>query len=375
MTSRWVMVDDADPIVQYGSGWTAHSNVQDNPGNWGPPFDGTEHTTDRNTTVSLTFTGTSIIVLGKLDGNNATGRPDPYWDCSLDGEPIPRSGYSTSFTGHWIFCNRQNIPDGGHTFTLTTSTSGARTISVDQFQYLASPTINIDNAKVQIDTDSVRYSPGWESDSRYSHTYQTGASAVLDFVGISLQWYGFVPSISTANGPSTAGYKIDGGEEVNFTLAGIPAGSPAGGFSNVLMFETPRLSPGRHQLEVTHYGSSASTPLSVDYIFIQNATIPSGSSTSSSSSSTASGSVIPDSSSTTGSTSGSSSTTSTGTGLPINNVAESEKSTPVGAIVGGVIGGIACSSSSASSCYSSGAADDTAAPSSTNSPTAILLQR
>ncbi|CAA7268483.1 unnamed protein product [Cyclocybe aegerita] len=156
MTSQWVMVDEADSSVQYGAGWTAHSNVQDNPGDWGPPFDGTEHTADTNTTVPLTFTGTSIIVLGKLDGNNATGRPDPYRDCILDGEDIPRCGYSTSFTGHWIFCNRQNIPDGQHTFTLTTSTTGARTISVDQFRYLASPTISIDNAKVQIDTDSER---------------------------------------------------------------------------------------------------------------------------------------------------------------------------------------------------------------------------
>ncbi|KAJ3511650.1 hypothetical protein NLJ89_g3973 [Agrocybe chaxingu] len=283
MTSRLVVVDDADPRVQYGPGWTAHSYVQDNPGNGGPPFQGTEHTADRNTTVSFTFTGTMVRVEGKLDVGEVNGRRDPDFECAIDGKSIEGIGFYTSsanYTSHLLFCTVPDLPDGEHTLTLNAVTTGARAISVDQFQYMASPMINIDNERVLVDatSDNARYSSGWESKVWYSYTYGRGESAILDFVGVSVKWYGVAPNLSQANGQSTAGYMVDGREEVNFTLPGIPEGSPTGDFRNVLMFETPSLSPGRHQLKVTHYGDYLSTPLSLDYVVVQNATIPAGSS-------------------------------------------------------------------------------------------------
>jgi hypothetical protein len=131
--------------------------------------------------------------------------------------------------------------------------------------------------------------------------------------GVSLSWYGFIPAELPKNS-SPATYSIDDQTPVNFLLKGLPANSPTTVY-NQKFFETAQLTAGPHTLKAVFEGNN-STPLTLDYLVVQNGTL-----------STASVSSL-----VTSSTSGSG---VSGTSATLRS------STPVGAIVGGVIGGLA----------------------------------
>ena len=130
--------------------------------------------------------------------------------------------------------------------------------------------------------------------------------------GVSLSWYGFIP-VELPKGSSPATYSIDGQTPVNFLLEGLPTSATTTVY-NQKFFETAQLTAGPHTLKAVFEGNN-STPLTLDYLIVQNGTI---SSTTTSVSSQAT-----------------SSTPTSGTSATVRS------STPVGAIVGGVIGGLA----------------------------------
>ena len=140
----------------------------------------------------------------------------------------------------------------------------------------------------------------------FSHT-----ALSLRLLGVSLSWYGFIP-VELPFTPSQATYSIDGETPITFLLKGLPVNSTTTVY-NQKFFETAQLSPTSHTLKVVYEGTN-STPLTLDYLIIQNGT---------SSSTTTSTTSLPTS---TGSTTSATST---------------PKSVPVGSIVGGVIGGLA----------------------------------
>jgi len=130
--------------------------------------------------------------------------------------------------------------------------------------------------------------------------------------GVSLSWYGFIPrELPITSSPAT--YSIDGQTPVNFLLKGLSSNATT--YYNQKFFETPQLTAGPHTLKAVFQGNR-STPLTLDYLIVQNGTV---------SSTTTSGS-----SQATSSTTGNDGTSTSG-----------KASTPVGAIVGGVIGGLA----------------------------------
>ena len=130
--------------------------------------------------------------------------------------------------------------------------------------------------------------------------------------GVSLSWYGFIP-VELPKGSSPATYSIDGQTPVNFLLEGLPTSATTTVY-NQKFFETAQLTAGPHTLKAVFEGNN-STPLTLDYLIVQNGTL---SSTTTSVSSQAT-----------------SSTPTSGTSATVRS------STPVGAIVGGVIGGLA----------------------------------
>ena len=145
--------------------------------------------------------------------------------------------------------------------------------------------------------------------TNYCYFSHTASSSRL--LGVSLSWYGFIP-VELPFTPSQATYSIDGETPITFLLKGLPVNSTTTVY-NQKFFETAQLSPTSHTLKVVYEGTN-STPLTLDYLIIQNGT---------SSSTTSSTTSFPTS---TGSTASSTST---------------PKSAPVGSIVGGVIGGLA----------------------------------
>jgi hypothetical protein len=135
----------------------------------------------------------------------------------------------------------------------------------------------------------------------FSHSLTIASS------GVSLSWYGYIPADLPLS-PSLATYSIDGETPISFRCKGLPVDSTTTLY-NQKFFETTKLSPTSHTLKVVYEGNN-STPLTLDYLIIQN-----GTSTSSSTSS------LP---------------TST-----ISATSTPKKSVAVGSIVGGVIGVLA----------------------------------
>ena len=133
--------------------------------------------------------------------------------------------------------------------------------------------------------------------------------------GVSLSWYGFIP-VELPKGSSPATYSIDDQTPVNFLLKGLTA-STTTTIYNQKFFETAQLTAGPHTLKAVFEGNN-STPLTLDYLVVQNGTVSSTTaSVSSEATSSTPGSVV------------------SGTSATVRS------STPVGAIVGGVIGGLA----------------------------------
>jgi len=91
---------------------------------------------------------------------------------------------------------------------------------------------------------------------------------------------------------------------VNFLLKGLQPNTAT--TYNQKFFETPKLSAGQHKLVVTYLGNSQTTPLTLDYLIVQNGTA----------------------------------TNSTSAGGSSGGANTGNKSSNIGPIVGGVVGGV-----------------------------------
>jgi len=148
-----------------------------------------------------------------------------------------------------------------------------------------------------------------------------------------LAWYGLIAN-DLPHASTTGSFSIDGQSAVPFHLKGITEESGPSAY-NQKFFETTTLPYGHHNITVTFQGNEQTTPLTLDYLVVQNGTAPEELSTSSS----LSGSSSKDTESSTsppGSPPGSS---PTGKNAGSNVNGTSSKSN-VGVIVGGTIGGV-----------------------------------
>lgn len=133
------------------------------------------------------------------------------------------------------------------------------------------------------------------------------------YTGTSASPFAFVPTERPHNS-TWATYTIDGGAPaVNFTLEGLGSSSAATNY-NVILFTTPNLPSGSHNLVVTYGGDGNHTPLVIQGFYVTNTTTLATSNGSSSS------------------TSPSSSASPSAPSVPVHH-------SPAGAIAGGVIGG------------------------------------
>jgi len=154
---------------------------------------------------------------------------------------------------------------------------------------------------------------------------------ILPCLGVSLAWYGFIP-VEQPHAATTGSFSIDGQSAISFPLNGITEESASSRY-NQKFFETTTLPYGHHNITVTFQGNEQTTPLTLDYLVVQNGTAPEGLSTSRSSS--LSGSSSKDTESSTSPPG--SSPTGKNTGSNVNGT--SSKSN-VGIIVGGIVGAV-----------------------------------
>jgi hypothetical protein len=302
---------------------------------------------------------------------------DPSWECFIDNVSIGSKPPISFPENNWVFCEADSLSDGQHTITLQATVRNQNTFWFDRILYSPSSSVNLDSSLIMVDASdsAVQYGSGWQ-DLRVigKMTLQKGAKVTFDFsgnyfvllgqksslqpplaIGTSLKWFSLIPSDEPL-ASTVATYSVDGGTPVTFSLAGLAAGAME--LYNQLFFEASGLSAGQHRIEVVHGGNSQTTPLSLNYVVVQNAPAPAGSAPSALPSLSPSGSTLSPASSSSGSSNSTRSTTynslsptglatgssntpahsgSSGAGRSSSSSAEEHKG---GAIVGGAIGGV-----------------------------------
>ncbi|KAF5330571.1 hypothetical protein D9619_005257 [Psilocybe cf. subviscida] len=277
---RWIISDDTSSDIQYvqGDWFQDSSGSQDASGNYGPVFQGTLHGV-RTGPASLVykFTGSQVQVFGSNNIQNNSGILNPSWDCFVDGVSIGSMPYQFP-ENNWQFCRSPVLPDGNHVLTVNASVASPQTFWIDKIQYLpvAGSQSQLTNATVLVDNLDPMLKPafgkGWvELGGGANMTTLSGSQFTLNFTGISLSWYGFIPK-ELPIASTTGSYSIDGGSPSSFLLKGLPTNAIT--VYNQKFFQTSTLSPGNHQIIVTYNGGGQTTPLTLDYLVIQNASVP-----------------------------------------------------------------------------------------------------
>ncbi|TBU55539.1 hypothetical protein BD310DRAFT_684153 [Dichomitus squalens] len=135
---NWAFVDDADPRIQYSSGWQAFVN--------GSEFDGTKHgAAEAGLTATLNFTGTQVVVVGSLGSVDVHGVPTTLYtidsaEAGLYTAPIIQPG---GFALNVTFFQSKVLPPGDHTLTIT-NVNGTKpnVFWLDYIEYLPSTTLS-----------------------------------------------------------------------------------------------------------------------------------------------------------------------------------------------------------------------------------------
>ncbi|KAF5372356.1 hypothetical protein D9615_009233 [Tricholomella constricta] len=327
-SSRKVVIDDTDSRIRYsGQGWFQDQGSQDNGGNFGPTYKRTSHGTNGNDSLSLTFQGTSIRVVGttKLSRINET-HWDPSWECFVDQISIGATKPFAFPENNWNLCQQSVLNDGQHEITVKVTSAGT-TFWLDYLVFTPSPEVSYDEAVLLVENSDtgILYDSSWGAlGGTANMTTKKGSQVKFDFTGKSVTWVGFIPTELSHN-PGFGSYSIDGGAPITFKLNGLSPKATVTVYNQVF-FTTPDLTPGPHSLVVTYNGADegAATPLTLDYLYVTNASLPSSSSPPS-----------------VGFTSSLSPTPSPSSGTISQETQEQDSGPPVGGIVGGVLGGLA----------------------------------
>ncbi|PPQ97527.1 hypothetical protein CVT26_006530 [Gymnopilus dilepis] len=280
MSQRLVVVDDTDSSIQYTGNWFADtSGSQDNVGNYGPAYQSTLHGTKDDASLSFSFTGTKVTVLGSNNRVNNSGTLDPSWNCFVDGSAIGPTPYFQYAENNWSFCNKDSLSDGPHVITVNATVTSGHTFWFDSIQYVPSASDNLSQKSVLVDNhdSSLQFGSGWAALGGTANlTSVPNSIFTYEFTGTSLSWYGFIPT-ELPHEQATASYTIDGGQPTTFLLKGLPQNAGTTVY-NQKFFQTPSLSDGDHKLVVTYLGSGKVTPLTLDYLIVQQGSQSSSSS-------------------------------------------------------------------------------------------------
>ncbi|KAG6919902.1 hypothetical protein DXG01_015610 [Tephrocybe rancida] len=331
MSNRQLIIDDTDPHITYfGPGWFTDHGSQDGVGNYGDTYKTTSHGTKGSGSLIFPFSGSSVAVWGTtalVELDNGT-RFDPSWECFVDNVIIGSTPPAPFPANNWRLCGPATLADGPHEVRVNVTTSGT-TFWLDYITYTPSVSVSYQTAEFRVENTDLAliYSTGWGNDGNDLYTTMTsGSQAKFDFIGTSVTWVGSIP-IGVIHTSAIGSYSIDKGTVVSFNLAGLPA-SATDSVYNQALFTAPNLTAGPHSLIVTHIG--ASTPLTIDYLYVTNVSLPAGADTTAMA--MTSSSAVP--------TSTSSPTSSSVSGGIAPSPSGSSR-IAVGAIVGGAVGGLA----------------------------------
>ncbi|KAJ7082031.1 hypothetical protein B0H15DRAFT_912536 [Mycena belliarum] len=269
-TPRQIVVDDTDTTsIHYGdSAQWIHADPRDLPrqGVLGPPYNNTSHATRTNTdsSFSFNFNGASLAIRGSIIVSTIDNVTDPTWECFIDGKEISYKDNTFQYAENNYDLCHGTVPPGSHTLTVQVH-SKKQPFYLDSVTYTPGGDVVPAAAVVlytHLDT-AIRYSPkaNWTDVSGQHVTQLTNAVVDLSFHGTSATLFG--DHLGTyPYGSSWATYAIDGGEAVNFTVTNSPQSY------NYILFSTPVLSDGPHNLTITHGGNENLAPLFVHGFYV-----------------------------------------------------------------------------------------------------------
>ncbi|EAU90361.1 hypothetical protein CC1G_00745 [Coprinopsis cinerea okayama7 len=270
--TRWVVMDNTDSRISYTGSWSrasGNTNQHNSHGNFGQVYQNTLHTTTTSSSLSFTFTGDSATILGTNDLSFNGNTPDPDWECALDGRVS--ADYKRDPFRHrennWVFCRFRGLDAGQHTITLNVRTRG-RAFWFDRIEYRPTGVVENEMVATTRDDADITYNGRWRPLAEVAYfTHETGGSITFPFVGDGISMWAMAPT-ELPRDASQGVYSIDGGDNVTFTIPGV------GGVSeyNRRIFETPRLSHGRHVITVIYNGRSNVTPMVLDKFLISGGT-------------------------------------------------------------------------------------------------------
>lgn len=270
-SSKRILVDDADARISYKGAWEVLQGEEfSGGGNNGPPFRTTLHGVRPQTTGHFLFEyeGSSVEVWGTIP---VEGDFDADWECLVDGLPAQRVDVPFPRSQHrQKLCEWRSNAFGKHIlFVNATSRENSRFL-VDYISYSPSPSQDALTGIIQVphdDPDFIFEGPRWRvQEGAGRRTRLPGNSAKLEFIGTSLEWYGFRAGGFPSN-QSTGSFSIDGVLPTDFIYSGLGEESAETQF-NQLLFKTPQLTSGPHSLTVTHGGPNA--PLTLSYVIVEN---------------------------------------------------------------------------------------------------------
>ncbi|KIJ35222.1 hypothetical protein M422DRAFT_85336, partial [Sphaerobolus stellatus SS14] len=290
---RQVVVDHTDPAIEYTEQWSIIPVTDDMNFNWnGPTFNNTLYSTSGNSSLSFTFSGSTVELIGRANFVNNGGALSPTFSCSVDGIGIQNEGLTQVQTNNFVFC--QCIPgklqhDGQHQIIINIAPSSSKqSFYFERIEYTPSSNVSLSPTTVRVNyTDpAIRYDAGWNNlpsgDDRHDFvelTEFTGAEMTFPFVGTSVKWFGFFPAPYSQN-TTTGVYTIDGGSPTSFPIFSGNQDLQASIF-NQLIFQTHSVDPDSHTLKVTYQGGDGLMALTLYTLYIINGAVSSPSSSSS----------------------------------------------------------------------------------------------
>lgn len=199
MSSKLLIIDDADPSISYSGDWKAIGPITDR----SPEYSGTLRRGDTNgQSISFSFTGTSVSVYGSLDSPSPAKKGLPGVEFKVDtlpAQPINSTGTIKNnldiLTSHQVIYKSPNLIEGLHNITVTVTNSTAD----GPYFYFDFFTVNTErnsvSGQVLVDsrTDGIQYVPQWtrlgganEFMSTTSQSEGTGSTATLNFNGMCI---------------------------------------------------------------------------------------------------------------------------------------------------------------------------------------------
>ncbi|KDR72243.1 hypothetical protein GALMADRAFT_143102 [Galerina marginata CBS 339.88] len=264
----FVIVDDSNPTIKYGAGWTLDNNADTPLGTTGPPLYNTLHSATSQTKFTFTYNGAfgSLFVIGSVVSDSP-----PSWNCTVDNKPLP-TFQPQEQTNHFQLCGSTAGPGitGDHTLQVNVDASEGSPFAFDYVLYTPAPKIRPGDLTFDSSNAQIQYGPLWTQTPLGQVTLSAGEKLEFDFNGHSLTWFGFFNE-NIPSGQATATYSMDGLDPITFFINNAQSGQSE--MTDQLFFQTPPFPVGRHHLEVVFRGSEDGIPLSLNRIVVQNNTV------------------------------------------------------------------------------------------------------